>query len=42
MSHEPHDKLQSDADTLGPSRLVQVNEGRWAGWHHWEPVDDFE
>lgn len=42
MSHEPHDKLQSDADTPGPSRLVQVTQGRWAGWHHWEPVDDFE
>jgi acyl-coenzyme A thioesterase PaaI-like protein len=42
MSHEPHDKLQSDADTPGPSRLVEVTQGRWAGWHHWEPVDDFE
>jgi acyl-coenzyme A thioesterase PaaI-like protein len=42
MSHEPHDKLQSDADTPGPSRLVPVKDGPWAGWHHWEPVDFFE
>ncbi len=42
MSHEPHDKLQSDADTPGPSRLVPVAAGPWAGWYHWEPVDDFE
>ena len=42
MSHEPHDKLQSDADTPGNSRLVTVTEVPWAGWQHWEPVDDFE
>lgn len=42
MSHEPHDKLQSDADIPGPSRLVEVSSGQWAGWYHWEPVDDFE
>lgn len=42
MSHEPHDKLQSDADTPGPSRLVAITDGTWAGWYHWEPFDDFE
>ena len=42
MTHEPHDKLQSDADTPGDSRLALVSEGPWAGWRHWEPVDDFE
>ena len=42
MSHEPRDKLQSDADTPGPSRLKLVTAGDWAGWYHWEPVDDFE
>jgi acyl-coenzyme A thioesterase PaaI-like protein len=42
MSHEPHDKLQSAADTSGPSRLVLVAAGPWAGWYHWEPIDDFE
>jgi len=42
MTHEPHDKLQSDADTPGDSRLVEITEGPWAGWRHWEPVDDFE
>ena len=42
MSHEPHDKLHSDAVTPGPSRLVEMPHGPWAGWHHWEPVDDFE
>lgn len=42
MSHEPHDKLQSDADTPGPSRLVAITDGAWAGWYHWEPFDDFE
>lgn len=42
MSHEPHDKLQSDADTPGPSRLKQVTDGPWTGWYHWEPIDDFE
>lgn len=42
MSHEPHDKLQSDAGTPAPSRLVTIAEGPWAGWQHWEPVDDFE
>jgi len=42
MTHDPHDKLHSDADTLGDSRLVEVTEGPWAGWRHWEPVDDFE
>ena len=42
MSHIPHDKLYSDADTPGTSRLVEVQQGPWAGWHHWEPVDDFE
>ena len=42
MGHEPHDKLHSDADTPGPSRLVEIRQGQWAGWHHWEPVDDFE
>ena len=42
MSHEPHDKLHSDADTPGPSRLVLIEQGQWAGWNHWEPVDDFE
>ena len=42
MSHEPHDKLRADADTPGPSRLVAITEGQWAGWSHWEPVDDFE
>ena len=42
MSHEPHDKLRSDADVPGPSRLAAVNAGPWAGWYHWEPVDDFE
>jgi uncharacterized protein (TIGR00369 family) len=42
MADLPHDKLQSDADTPGPSRLVPVAAGEWAGWHHWEPVDDFE
>lgn len=42
MTHEPHDKLQSDADTAGSSRLVTISEGPWAGWQHWEPVDDFE
>ena len=42
MTNEPHDKLQSDTDTPAPSRLVEVTEGPWAGWRHWEPVDDFE
>ena len=42
MSHEPHDKLRADAHTPGPSRLAPVSEGPWAGWYHWEPVDDFE
>ena len=42
MTHEPHDKLQSDADTPVPSRLVAIAEGPWAGWSHWEPIDDFE
>ena len=42
MSHEPHDKLRSDADAPGPSRLAAVTAGPWAGWYHWEPVDDFE
>ena len=42
MSYEPHDKLRSDADIPGPSRLVAIAEGQWAGWSHWEPVDDFE
>ncbi len=42
MSHEPHDKLHSDAGTPGPSRLVLIEQGQWAGWSHWEPVDDFE
>lgn len=42
MTREPHDKLQSDADTPGNSRLVTLTEGPWAGWQHWEPVDDFE
>lgn len=42
MSNEPHDKLRSDADTPGPSRLVLQQDGAWAGWYHWEPVDDFE
>lgn len=42
MSHDPHDKLRSDADTPGPSRLVRVEGGEWDGWHHWEPFDDFE
>ena len=42
MGHEPHDKLHSDADTPGPSRLVEIRQSQWAGWHHWEPVDDFE
>ena len=42
MSLEPHDKLRSDPDTPGPSRLVEVQQGQWTGWHHWEPVDDFE
>lgn len=42
MSDNPHDKLNSDADTPGPSRLVEMQQGPWAGWHHWEPVDDFE
>lgn len=42
MTNEPHDKLRSDADTPGDSRLVMVTEGPWAGWRHWEPVDDFE
>lgn len=41
MSHEPHDKLQPD-NAPGTSRLVEVAEGPWAGWRHWEPVDDFE
>lgn len=41
MSNEPHDKLQGDAPTLRPG-LVPVREGRWAGWYHWEPADDFE
>ncbi|HEX4847567.1 MAG TPA: PaaI family thioesterase [Novosphingobium sp.] len=42
MSHEPHDKLQSAADVPGTSRLVEMTAGEWAGWYHWEPVDDFE
>ncbi len=42
MSHEPHDKLRADADTPGPSRLAAIIQGQWAGWSHWEPVDDFE
>ncbi|HVR89869.1 MAG TPA: PaaI family thioesterase [Novosphingobium sp.] len=42
MSYEPHDKLLSDADTPGPSRLARVSGGEWDGWSHWEPVDDFE
>jgi acyl-coenzyme A thioesterase PaaI-like protein len=33
---------QSDADTPGPSRLTPVRDGEWAGWNHWEPIDDFE
>ena len=32
----------SDADTPGPSRLTPITQGEWAGWYHWEPVDDFE
>ena len=38
MSNEPHDKLDE------PKRhgLAKVEQGRWAGWYHWEPVDHFE
>ena len=42
MNHEPHDKLASDAETPGNSRLVTLTDGPWAGWQHWQPVDDFE
>lgn len=42
MDDHPHDKLQSDADTPGNSRLARVASGEWQGWYHWEPFDDFE
>jgi uncharacterized protein (TIGR00369 family) len=42
MSHDPHDEPRSAADTSGLSALVPVAAGPWAGWYHWEPVDDFE
>lgn len=42
MTHEPHDKLQPDDAQPGNARMVPVTEGPWAGWRHWEPVDDFE
>lgn len=42
MSHEPHDKMQSDARTPGSSRLMPISEGDWAGWYHYEPSDRFE
>lgn len=42
MAETPHDKLHSDADSAGPSRLAKLTDGPWAGWSHWEPVDDFE
>ena len=41
MSEHTHDKLESEATGLRPG-LVQVTEGQWAGWYHWEPVDHFE
>ena len=41
MSEQTHDKLQQDNSTLRPG-LAQVQAGPWAGWYHWEPVDDFE
>lgn len=41
MSDTPHDKLQPDSPVIS-ARLAAVNQGRWAGWYHWEPVDDFE
>jgi uncharacterized protein (TIGR00369 family) len=38
MSHDPQDKLDE------PKRhgLARVDDGPWAGWYHWEPVDFFE
>lgn len=41
MSDTPHDKLQADDLPLRPG-LALMREGPWAGWYHWEPVDDFE
>lgn len=42
MTLEPHAKLQDDTAATGPSRLVMLTEGPWAGWQHWQPVDCFE
>lgn len=45
MSEEgPHDKLQADTPAQPVLRpgLAPVPGGEWAGWFHWEPVDDFE
>lgn len=41
MSDTPHDKMQPDSPFIS-ARLAAVTEGVWAGWYHWEPVDDFE
>jgi len=41
MSEHTHDKLQQDHPSVRPG-LVEVTQGQWAGWYHWEPVDDFE
>lgn len=41
MSEHTHDKLQQDHPSVRPG-LVRVTQGQWAGWYHWEPVDDFE
>lgn len=42
MSEHTHDKLAADAAQPGEWRLRPVTQGDWAGWFHWEPVDDFE
>lgn len=41
MSDIPHDKLQAGDKPLRPG-LALMRDGFWAGWYHWEPVDDFE
>jgi uncharacterized protein (TIGR00369 family) len=41
MNEHTHDKLQQHEPTFRPG-LALVRDGIWAGWYHWEPVDDFE
>jgi len=42
MTDTAHDKQRADAEPPGLSRLVEIAKGPWAGWRHWEPIDDFE